>query len=219
MMSPTITLGLTGLLAIALTLVGCGGSNQARHASPAQADHDADPAAAPQPESGQNAMGPVLAFTMDRIDGTPVDLADYHGRVLLIVNTASRCGFTRQYNGLQQLHERFADAGLAVLGFPANNFGNQEPGSNEEIATFCEANFGVTFDMFSKISVRGADTHPLFAHLTSRPDMAGDVRWNFEKFLVDRNGNLIARFPSRVDPMSDEMIQAVEAALKAGEGV
>ena len=148
-------------------------------------------------------MPPVLLFTMTTLDGRQKDLADYQGKVLLIVNTASQCGFTPQYAGLQQLHERFAQQGLVVMGFPANNFGGQEPGSDPQIAQFCKANFGVTFDMFSKISVAGADRHALYNVLTAAPAApagAAPIRWNFEKFLIARDGQIIGHYPSQVDP-------------------
>jgi len=143
---------------------------------------------------------PVLQFTMTTLDGRQKDLADYQGKVLLVVNTASQCGFTGQYAGLQQLHERFAQQGLVVMGFPANNFGSQEPGSDPQIAQFCKANFGVTFDMFSKISVAGADRHAFYNVLTAAPVGAAGVRWNFEKFLIARDGTIIGHYPSQVDP-------------------
>lgn len=149
------------------------------------------------------------------IDGEEVTLEKYAGDVLLIVNTASECGFTPQYEGLQELYEEYSDEGLTVLGFPANNFGGQEPGSDEEILQFCEVNYGVDFPMFSKVSVKGGDIHPLFDYLTSAEnnDFEGEINWNFEKFLIDRNGNLIRRFRSKVEPMSRELTSSVEELL------
>ena len=167
-------------------------------------------------EKESKKVPPGLDFRMKRIDGREVYLGDYAGKVVLIVNVASKCGYTPQYQGLQKLHDKYADKGLAILGFPANQFGNQEPGSDEEIATFCEENYGVKFDMFSKVVVKGEGICPLYKYLTSKetnPQFGGDVAWNFEKFLLDRNGNIIARFRSKVAPESDEMIQAIEAAL------
>ncbi|HRP63137.1 MAG TPA: glutathione peroxidase [Phycisphaerales bacterium] len=162
----------------------------------------------------------ALNFTMNRIDGTPVRLADeYAGQVVLIVNVASKCGLTPQYAPLQKLHEQYGPRGLAVLGFPANEFGNQEPGTNEEIATFCETNFGVSFDMFSKIVVKGENISPLYAFLTSpetNPEFAGEIAWNFEKFLISRDGRVISRFGPRIAPDSPEVVNAIERAL--GEG-
>ena len=159
----------------------------------------------------------ALDFEMETIDGDPVRLDQYHGDVVLMVNVASKCGLTKQYKELQKLHEDFADKGLSILGFPANNFGKQEPGSDEEIATFCEKNYGVEFDMFSKISVAGDDQAPLYAFLTSdetNPKFAGKINWNFEKFLVGRDGQVIARFAPRTKPNSKEVLAAIEAALE-----
>ncbi len=156
-----------------------------------------------------------LDFTVERIDGAPVDLSQYRGKVLLIVNVASKCGFTPQYEGLEALHEKFGSAGLAVLGFPANDFGEQEPGSNQEIQEFCRTNYGVKFDMMSKIHVKGPEQHPLYQLLTSDPQFAGEVRWNFEKFLVSREGKIVARFDSRVEPLSEQLVQAIQKELQA----
>jgi glutathione peroxidase len=156
-------------------------------------------------------------FSVERIDGSLGSLEDYRGKVILIVNTASKCGFTKQYDGLQKLYEDYQDAGLVVLGFPANNFMNQEPGTNEDIAEFCRLNFGVSFPMFAKVSVKGKDIHPLFDWLTSKdsnPEFAGNVSWNFNKFLISKDGLLINRFGSRTEPQDPELITAIEAALK-----
>jgi glutathione peroxidase len=149
------------------------------------------------------------------INGEEITLNEYAGDVLLIVNTASECGYTPQYEGLQELYETYSDQGLTILGFPANNFGGQEPGSDEEILQFCEVNYGVEFPMFSKVSVKGNDIHPLFDYLTSteNEDFKGEIRWNFEKFLVDRNGNLVRRFRSAVEPMSDELTGSITDLL------
>lgn len=169
----------------------------------------------------QRATAPgALDFIMNRIDGTPVRLADeYAGRVVLIVNVASKCGLTPQYAKLQQLHEQYGPRGLAVIGFPANEFGNQEPGTDEEIAAFCETTFGVSFDMFSKIVVKGDDICPLYAFLTSpetNPEFAGEIAWNFEKFLISRDGRVIGRFGPRIAPDSPDMVNAIERALSEG---
>jgi glutathione peroxidase len=161
---------------------------------------------------------PVLNFTMNSLDGKSVDLAKYQGNVVLMVNVASQCGYTPQYEGLQELHNRYASRGLRLLGFPSNDFGQQEPGTNSEIADFCKKNYGVQFDMFSKISVVGNSKAPLYKFLTSsqtNPKFAGEIEWNFEKFLIGRNGQVIARFKSPVEPLSKEMISAIEAALAA----
>jgi len=171
----------------------------------------------PAPAEPADELPPLLQLTMTTLDGQAKPLADYHGKVLLIVNTASLCGYTPQYAGLQALHEQFADAGLAVLGFPANNFGGQEPGTDQEIAAFCQINFGVTFDMFSKISAAGEDRHTLFDLLTAAqapPAGAGPVRWNFEKFLVSRDGEVVGRFPTPVAPNDPAVIEAIQRELE-----
>lgn len=157
----------------------------------------------------------VYQYELNTINGENISLSDYEGDLLLIVNTASECGFTPQYEGLQELYESYSDQGFKVLGFPANNFGGQEPGTDEEIAQFCEMNYGVSFPMFSKVSVKGEDQHPLFTHLTSadNPDFTGEISWNFEKFLVDRNGNVVRRFKSDVKPMSEELTNAISENL------
>ena len=158
----------------------------------------------------------VLNFTMNSLEGKPVDLSRYAGKVVLIVNTASKCGFTPQYKGLQTLNEKYKEQGLAVLGFPANDFGQQEPGTAEEIGTFCEKNYGVTFDMFDKVKVTGEDKTPLYKFLTDKdtdPQFPGEVGWNFEKFLIGRDGQILNRFKSAVKPESDEMATAIETAL------
>ena len=158
----------------------------------------------------------VLDFTMKNITGEDVPLSAYKGNVIMIVNVASKCGLTPQYEGLQKLYDTYGGRGLVILGFPANNFGNQEPGTNEEIQGFCTKNYGVTFPMFSKISVKGDDIHPFYAFLTSEktnPGFAGEIGWNFNKFLIDRTGKVIHRFEPKVKPESDEVIQAIEKAL------
>ena len=154
----------------------------------------------------------VHDFKVEDIEGKKVDLSEYKGKVLLIVNVASKCGATPQYDPLQALYKKYADKGLVVLGFPANNFGGQEPGSDEEIKTFCTRNYRVTFPMMSKVSVKGSDMTPLYQYLTKQG--GGDVRWNFTKFLVGKDGQVIQRFESNVDPESPELIAAVEKALQ-----
>ncbi len=180
----------------------------------------------------------IYEIALKRIDGSEASLADFRGRVLLVVNVASKCGLTPQYEGLERLYEANRDAGLEVLGFPANNFGGQEPGSHAEIVEFCTTNYGVQFPMFEKISVQGADLHPLYDLLieaqpraTHKPGsdfkekLAGygiqqenetDVLWNFEKFLVSRKGEVVARFAPDVSADDDLLIAAVEAQLDAG---
>ncbi len=157
----------------------------------------------------------VLDFTMTMIDGTEKDLADYQGKVILIVNTASACGYTPYYQNLQALHEYFEGQGLVVLGFPSNSF-NQEQGSDEDIAEFCSVNYGVTFDMFSKISVTGNDRHPLFDVLTAAdaaPVGAAPVQWNFEKFLIGRDGTVVGHYGTAVDPADPTIVEAIHAEL------
>lgn len=156
-------------------------------------------------------------FTVQDINGEKVNLTDYKGKVLLIVNTASKCGFTPQYEGLQKIYEKYQDQDFVILGFPANNFMNQEPGTNDEIENFCQVNYGVTFPMFSKISVRGKNIHPLYKFLTNKntnPEHSGKITWNFNKFLIDREGNIVDRFGSRTKPESKKLIAALEKELK-----
>jgi glutathione peroxidase len=170
--------------------------------------------AAPQTKPQEKPkVADALNFTMNSLDGKPVSLAKYSGNVVLMVNVASECGYTPQYEGLQALHKKYASRGLRILGFPSNDFGAQEPGSDAQIADFCKKNYGVEFDMFSKIRVLGGDKAPLYKYLTSVPRFTGDVAWNFEKFLIGRDGQVIARFKSAVEPESAEMTRAIEGAL------
>jgi glutathione peroxidase len=166
-------------------------------------------------DSGEK-MSSIYDFTLKDIDHKEVNLGQYRGKVVLVVNVASRCGYTPQYEGLQKVYLKFKDRGFVILGFPANNFMAQEPGTDEEIKTFCSTKYNVTFPIFSKISVKGDDIHPLYKFLTSKetnPDFGGDIKWNFSKFLLDKNGKIIARFEPKVTPESDPMIQAIEKAL------
>jgi glutathione peroxidase len=156
----------------------------------------------------------VHEFTMKDIDGKDVKLADYKGKVLLVVNVASKCGNTPQYEGLQRIYDKYKTQGLVVLGFPANNFMGQEPGTDAEIKTFCSTKYNVSFPMFSKISVKGADMHPLYQFLTSTKGMEGEVTWNFGKFLVGKDGKVVARFTPREQPESENVTKAIESALK-----
>lgn len=168
-------------------------------------------------QSEKTDPGGVLGFTMKSIDGKDVPLSRYKGKAFLIVNVASRCGKTPQYKDLEALYRKYREKGFAILGFPANNFNEQEPGTDAEIKQFCTLNYDVTFDMFSKISVKGDDQHPLYTFLTSdstNPKFSGDVKWNFTKYLVDRNGSVVGKFASGVGPMSEELIAAVESALQ-----
>ncbi|MCS7089236.1 MAG: glutathione peroxidase [Verrucomicrobiota bacterium] len=148
------------------------------------------------------------------IDGREITLETFKGKVLLIVNVASRCGFTPQYEALEQIYRKYRDRGFVVLGFPCNQFGNQEPGTNEEIKDFCTSKYGVSFPLFSKIEVNGPNRHPLYQWLAGpQSPVAGDIKWNFTKFLVGRNGRILRRFESRVRPDSEEVLKAVEDAL------
>ena len=158
----------------------------------------------------------VYDFTPSSIDGQPAPLSAWKGKVLLLVNVASKCGFTPQYKGLESTYETYKDRGLVIVGFPANNFGGQEPGTNEEIKTFCSRTYNVQFPMMSKISVKGEDQAPLYSFLTkeANPAVAGDIKWNFTKFLVNRQGKVIARFESAVTPDSPEVKAAIEKALQ-----
>jgi glutathione peroxidase len=158
----------------------------------------------------------IYDHSLQALDGSPLDLNQFHGKTTLVVNVASRCGLTPQYAGLEQLQERFGDQGFSVLGVPCNQFGGQEPGTSEEIATFCSATYGVTFPMTEKLDVNGEGRHPLYAELTAKPDAqgkGGDIQWNFEKFLVSPAGDVIARFRPQTTPESTEVIQAIESAL------
>jgi glutathione peroxidase len=148
------------------------------------------------------------AFKFKTLDGKEVSMSQFKGKKILIVNTASKCGYTKQYASLQKLHETYGDQ-LVIIGFPANNFGNQEPGSNEDIQEFCQQNYGVTFLMADKSSVKGDDIAPLFAYLTTQenPDFKGDIQWNFEKFLINEKGQLVHRFRSKVDPLSTTLTE------------
>lgn len=160
---------------------------------------------------------PLYKFKMKNIDGKDVKLKKYKGDVLLIVNTASKCGYTPQYESLQAVYDKYKSQGLEILGFPTNNFGGQEPGTNEEIKEFCTTKYKVTFPMFAKISVKGDDQHELYKYLTGKdtnPAFAGDITWNFNKFLVDRKGNVVARFTSKDKPDGETVTTAIEKYLK-----
>ena len=158
----------------------------------------------------------VYSFTLNSIDGKPAPLAAYKGKVVLLVNVASQCGYTPQYTALEAIYEKYKDQGFVILGFPANNFGAQEPGTNDEIKTFCTRKYSVSFPMYSKISVKGGDQAPLYSYLTKGTGVgiAGDIQWNFTKFLVDRNGTVIKRFEPAVTPDSKEVTTAIEAQLQ-----
>jgi glutathione peroxidase len=167
------------------------------------------------PESAKTKS--VLDFKMKNIDGADVKLNKYKGNVLLIVNTASKCGYTPQYEGLEAIYEKYNAKGFYVLGFPANNFGGQEPGTASEIKEFCTSKYKVKFPMFAKISVKGEDQDPLYKFLTAKetnPNFAGEITWNFNKFLIDKNGKVVARFTSKDTPESEAVTSAIEKYLK-----
>jgi glutathione peroxidase len=158
----------------------------------------------------------IYDFTMKSIDGQPVSLKSYNGKVVMLVNVASKCGFTPQYAGLESLYEKYKDRGFVIVGVPANNFAQQEPGTDEEIKKFCSNKYNVTFPMMSKVSVLGDDETPLYRFLTDKaanPHVGGDIKWNFTKFLFDRNGNPVARFEPATKPDSPEVASAIESAL------
>jgi glutathione peroxidase len=167
-------------------------------------------------EAGDHSKG-IVDHTVTSLEGDTVNLADYRGKALLIVNTASKCGYTPQYAGLQELWETYRDRGLVVIAFPANDFGNQEPGSAKEIRNFCSTRFKVDFPMMAKVATKGDEQASIYATLTkeTKPEIQGEIRWNFTKFLVDTDGRVVARFEPSVEPMSDELTTAVEQVLPA----
>lgn len=158
-------------------------------------------------------MASIYDLEVQAADGTSRSLSDYKGKVLLIVNVASQCGFTPQYAGLEQLHRQWEDRGLVILGFPCNDFGAQEPGTIEEIQQFCSVNYGVTFEVMGKVAILGEDKHPLYRYLTENAEPQGDVKWNFEKFLISRDGEIAGRFSSKVAPEDNELKQSIETLL------
>jgi glutathione peroxidase len=163
-----------------------------------------------------SSCAPALNFTMNSLKGEEISLCDFQGNVIMIVNTASECGFTGQYAGLEKIYKQYKDLGFVVLGFPANNFMNQEPGTNKDIAQFCQKNFGVTFPMFEKISVKGDAIHPFYKYLTEEvPDenIRGEIPWNFNKFLLNREGEVIAKFKPNEEPESELIISTIEKLL------
>jgi glutathione peroxidase len=195
-------------LALAFAITACNPTK------PRADDNRLPPTGDPTPTQASPHMSQktVYDFTLETIDGASRPLANFKGKVLLIVNTASECGYTPQYEGLQKLHAAYEGRGFSVVGFPSNDFGGQEPGSNQEIKTFCSAKFGVTFPMFAKITVKGPSKHPLYAMLTETPP-AGEVQWNFGKFLVGKDGHVIARYDSAVTPDSATLKDAIDKAL------
>ena len=191
---------------ICLALLGCSGGMQSDPAaSQASAAQEFDPA------------NSIYDYQVENILGRPIPLSRYRGKVLLVVNVASECRYTPQYENLQRLYRKYMDQGFVVLGFPSNDFGGQEPGSNTEIRDFTTRQYGVLFPLFSKISVKGEDTHPLYQCLTdpeTSGKFAGPVTWNFNKFLINKEGKIVGRFPSPVDPLDPQIIEAIEAALQ-----
>jgi len=178
-----------------------------------QPGYSSEPTTSEAASEHGTANPPIYQFTMDDIDGHPVDLKRFQGKVLLLVNTASLCGNTPQYGGLQTLYEQYQKQGFEILAFPANNFGEQEPGTNEEIKSFCYTKYALDFPLFSKISVKGEDTHPLYQYLTQNSPFPGEIEWNFQKFLVDRQGNVIARYRPGLKPLSKHIVTGIEQAL------
>ncbi len=157
----------------------------------------------------------ISKLSVKDIDGKIVNLSDYQGKVLLIVNVASYCGYTKQYSGLEAIYKKYKDKGFEILAFPCNQFGQQEPGTNEEIKSFCSSKFDVTFKLFDKVDVNGKDQSPLYSILTNNETTGkADIKWNFEKFLIDKNGNVVSRYASKVEPESKELTSAIENELK-----
>ncbi|MDH4187325.1 MAG: redoxin domain-containing protein [Nitrospira sp.] len=196
-----------GLLAGVALLTG-GGSSSLLDPNPAQAKQEGPVRMAAQTPG-------VYDFTLNDIDGKPVSLSQFRGKVLLLVNTASFCGNTPQYADLEKMYEQYREKGFEILAFPANNFGKQEPGTDAEIKTFCYTKYSLSFPLFSKISVKGNDTHPLYRYLTEQSPFPGEVEWNFQKYLVDRSGAVVARYPHRTKPLAPEIVQDLERLLAA----
>ena len=198
---------LMGLLIGMSSIIGMG-SSDLLEPSPAQAREEGTILMAAQTPM-------VYDFTLNDIDGKPVSLGQFRGKVLLLINTASFCGNTPQYTDLEKMYEQYREKGLEILAFPANNFGQQEPGTNAEIKTFCYTKYSLSFPLFSKISVKGDDKHPLYRYLTEQSPFPGEVEWNFQKYLVDRSGKIVARYPHRTKPLAPEIVQDVERVLAA----
>lgn len=167
---------------------------------------------------GEEPVNTINDITVLDAEGNIVKLSDFNGKVLLIVNVASKCGFTRQYEGLQKIYEKYKDQGFEILAFPSNDFGNQEPGTNEEIKEFCSINFGVSFQLFDKVKILGEDKHQLYLRLTNNTKTGiGDIKWNFEKFVISKEGEIIMRFPSKIEPTDEELISVIKEELKKKE--
>lgn len=178
-----------------------------------ESDGDAKEKLANEASGSGHSTAPLYGFRLPDIDGHPVDLKTFKGKVLLIVNTASFCGNTPQYEGLQEMYERYRDRGFEVLAFPANDFGQQEPGTNQEIKGFCYTRYSISFPLFSKINVVGKEKHPLYRYLTEHSAFPGRVTWNFQKYLVDRSGNVIGKYDPGMNPLSSAILSDVEKAL------
>ena len=172
------------------------------------------PSANPKTGVEKPVTNDYLTISFKTIDNHDSTLSAFAGKVVLIVNVASKCGNTPQYKGLEQLYEKYKSSGLVVVGFPANNFGQQEPGTDAEIKTFCATKYAVTFPMMAKVSVKGDDIHPLFRWLTEKSPLPGEIKWNFSKFLLDKEGRLVARFPTEVEPLDTQITSKIDAALK-----
>lgn len=193
---------------LCMGLLGC--------SSGVQSDHDQAPPQASHIQESES-ENTFYSFKLKDIDGWPIALSRYEGKVLLVVNVASECRFTNQYANLQRLYMKYRDQGLVVLGFPANDFGNQEPGTDAEIKEFTTHQFNIMFPLFSKISVKGKTIHPLYQCLTNpetNDEFGGPITWNFNKFLINRDGKTVARFPSEIDPLDPQITGAIEAALR-----
>lgn len=214
-------------LLLVLALTACDSTPTAKtdakpDAKPVAAKTDAAPSdakaevpAEPPAEPAAVASGPVLDHTVKLLDGSDKSLTEYRGKALLVVNTASECGYTPQYAGLQELYAKYKERGLEVLAFPSNDFGGQEPGTPEQIRSFVDTKYNVEFEMFDKVQIKGSDKSPLYQTLTEQTadGIKGDVGWNFTKFLVDPEGHVVARFDSAVDPMSPELLAELERVL------
>ena len=202
----------TGLSLSAMALISYATfeSEKAQAQSPFTLASSTAPSNANQESQATN----LYDFTMDDIDGKPRRLGEFKGKVVMIVNTASFCGNTPQYEGLQTLYEQYRDRGFTILAFPANDFGKQEPGNNKEIAEFCYTKYSLEFPLFSKITVLGDQKHPLYRYLTEHTSFPGEIKWNFQKFLIDRQGQVIARYAPKQQPLTPEIVQDIEKALK-----
>jgi glutathione peroxidase len=199
---------LVGLFA-GIGLIAGGGSSDLFETSPAEAKQEG----AILLMAAQTPM--VYDFTLNDIDGKPVSLSQFRGKVLLLVNTSSFCGNTPQYTDLEKMYEQYREKGFEILAFPANNFGQQEPGTDEEIKSFCHTRYSLSFPLFSKISVKGENKHPLYRYLTEQGPIPDEVEWNFQKYLVDRSGKIVARYHHRTKPLAPEIVQDVERVLAA----